>query len=105
MSYIYDKIHLVPFGEYVPLQKLLFFINKLVVGIGDYASGDSYLKGYRLRIGDFATLICYEIIFPGLVRKFYANGGDFMVNITNDAWFGEDHGPLPTLQHGGFSCG
>lgn len=92
VSYIYDKIHLVPFGEYVPLQKLLFFINKLVVGIGDYASGDSHLRA-TTPYGEFATLICYEIIFPGLVRKFYSNGGDFIVNITNDAWFGKTTGP------------
>jgi len=92
VSYIYDKIHLVPFGEYVPLQKILFFINKLVVGIGDYTSGDSYLRAMT-PYGDFATLICYEIVFPGLVRKFYSSGGDFMVNITNDAWFGRTTGP------------
>lgn len=92
MIYAYDKIHLVPFGEYVPLQKILFFIDKLVVGIGDYAHGKEYLRA-GTAFGAFAPLICYEIIFPGLVRKFYYNGGDFIVNITNDAWFGETSGP------------
>jgi apolipoprotein N-acyltransferase len=91
-EYIYDKIHMVPFGEYVPLQKILFFINKLVVGIGDYTRGDNYLRA-GTPFGDFGTLICYEIIFPGLVRKFYSTGGDFMVTITNDAWFGKTTGP------------
>jgi apolipoprotein N-acyltransferase len=92
VTYTYDKIHLVPFGEYVPLQKLLFFINKLVVGIGDYVHGNNYLRA-DTPSGSFAPLICYEIIFPGLVRKFYSNGGDYMVNITNDAWFGKTSGP------------
>ena len=93
VAYIYDKIHLVPFGEYVPLQEILFFINKLVVGIGDYTHGDRYLRA-ESPFGDFAVLICYEIIFPGLVRKFYSHGGDFIVNITNDAWFGRTSGPF-----------
>jgi apolipoprotein N-acyltransferase len=93
VDYMYDKIHLVPFGEYVPLQKILFFLNKLVVGIGDYTRGDQYLRA-ETPFGDFAPLICYEIIFPGLVRKFYSNGGDFIVNITNDAWFGRTTGPF-----------
>lgn len=92
VSYIYDKIHLVPFGEYVPLRKILFFLDKLVVGIGDYIPGGSYLKAVT-PFGDFGTVICYEIIFPGLVRKFYAKGGDFIVTITNDAWFGRTTGP------------
>ncbi len=92
VTYIYDKIHLVPFGEYVPLKRLLFFVNKLTVGAGDYIPGDSHIKAVT-PFGSFGTLICYEIVFPGLVRKFYVKGGDFIVNITNDAWFGRTHGP------------
>lgn len=91
-AYYYDKIHLVPFGEYVPLRKILFFIDKLTVGIGDYQEGE----GYNVAVtpyGRFATLICYESIFPGLVRKFYQKGGNFIVNITNDGWFGNTSGP------------
>ena len=99
IAYEYDKIHLVPFGEYVPLKSLLFFINKVVAGIGDYAPGEEYARA-ETGFGSFATLICYEIIFPGLVRKFYTTGGDFMVNITNDAWFGETSGPY---QHFGMA--
>ncbi len=90
--YEYDKIHLVPFGEYVPLQKVLFFVKKLVVGIGDYTRGNSYLVAEPY-FGKFATVVCYEIIFPGLVRKFFTDKGNFLVNITNDAWFGRTTGP------------
>jgi len=86
-TYVYDKIHLVPFGEYVPLGRVLFFIDKLVVGIGDFLPGKVY-KPADSEVGRFGTLICYEVIFPGLVRKFYTQGGDFIVTITNDAWFG-----------------
>lgn len=90
--YEYDKIHLVPFGEYVPLRSILFFIDKLVVGIGDYIPGEEYARA-ETDFGSFGTLICYEIIFPGLVRKFFTQGGDFIVTITNDAWFGKTAGP------------
>ena len=92
VSYIYDKIHLVPFGEYVPLRKLLFFVDKLVAGIGDYEPGDKVIKA-NTAVGSFATFVCYEIIFPGLVRKCYSRDGDFIVTITNDAWFGRTSGP------------
>lgn len=91
-TFIYDKIHLVPFGEYVPLRKLLFFVDKLVAGIGDYIPGEHYIRAETPH-GSFGVFICYEIIFPGLVRKFYSRGGDFMVTITNDAWFGKTAGP------------
>jgi apolipoprotein N-acyltransferase len=92
VSYVYDKIHLVPFGEYVPLRSVLFFVDKLAAGIGDYEHGDKLVVA-RTRFGSFATFICYEIIFPGLVRKFYSREGDFIVTITNDAWFGKTAGP------------
>jgi len=90
--YEYDKIHLVPFGEYVPLQKVLFFVNKLVIGVGDYSRGNQYSLA-ETPFGSFATVICYEIIFPGLVRKFFTDDGNVLVNITNDAWFGKTSGP------------
>jgi apolipoprotein N-acyltransferase len=90
--YEYDKIHLVPFGEYIPLQKVLFFINKLVVGVGDYSPGNQHSLA-ETPFGSFATVICYEIIFPGLVRKFFTDKGNILVNITNDAWFGKTTGP------------
>ena len=90
--YQYDKIHLVPFGEYVPLRRFLFFVDKLVAGIGDYVPGDQYIKA-ETPFGSFAPMVCYEIIFPGLVRKFYSKNGDFIVTVTNDAWFGKTAGP------------
>lgn len=91
--HIYDKIHLVPFGEYVPLKSVLgLFVNRLVEGVGDYVPGRSYEKA-EASVGRFGAMVCYEIIFPGLVRKFYKRDGDLMVNITNDAWFGRTTGP------------
>jgi apolipoprotein N-acyltransferase len=92
VSYIYDKMHLVPFGEYIPVKGILFFVDRLAEGVGDYKAGREY-KRAKTPFGEFGVLICYEIIFPGLVRKFFRDGGDFIVTITNDAWFGNTAGP------------
>jgi len=90
-----DKVHLVPFGEYVPLGKLLSFIDKLVVGVGDFVPGAIVplpLGEHRLGV-----LVCYEVIFPYLARQHVQQGADLLVNITNDAWFGHSSAPYQHL--------
>lgn len=88
----YNKIHLVPFGEYVPFKSLFAFLDKLVVGIGDFVPGRAprLMKGPG---GQFGVVICFEVIFPDLVRRFVALGANYMVTITNDAWFGPSSAP------------
>ncbi|HET6371198.1 MAG TPA: apolipoprotein N-acyltransferase, partial [Nitrospiria bacterium] len=88
----YDKMHLVPFGEYVPLSHVLFFVNKMVEGIGDFQSGTDYAL-MTLPDVSFGTVICFEVIFPELVRKFVDLGAGFMTTLTNDAWFGDSAAP------------
>ncbi len=84
----YDKIHLVPFGEYIPFEHILFFVERITQAIGKVQPG----KIYQVMQADgkpFSTVICFEIIFPNLVRKFVDKGARFLVTITNDAWFGK----------------
>ncbi|MFQ5692846.1 MAG: apolipoprotein N-acyltransferase, partial [Nitrospinota bacterium] len=88
----YDKMHLVPYGEYVPLQRWFPFIRKMVTGIGDFIPGKRRTV-FRLAKAPFSVLICYEVIFPDEVRRFVREGARFLVNITNDAWFGRSAAP------------
>ena len=88
----YDKVHLVPFGEYVPLQEWFPFIGKLVEEVGDFKSGQ---KGQTLPWGEFplGIQICYEMIFPDLSREMARNQAAFLINMTNDAWYGKTSAP------------
>ncbi len=88
----YDKTHLVPFGEYIPLQNLLFFLGSLGEGIGDFKPGKE-IYNFSLPKDQFGVLICFEIIFPDLCRQFVKRGANFLVTITNDAWFGRTSAP------------
>jgi apolipoprotein N-acyltransferase len=93
----YAKRHLVPFGEYVPLQKLLFFVNRLVQAAGDFVPGadSSPLVWGERKLG---VLICYEGIFPALARQTVQKGASALVIITNDAWYGPTSAPYQHLE-------
>ena len=89
---VYRKMHLVPFGEYVPLKRLLFFAAPLVEAVSDFSAGDAAVlmdvDGHPV-----STAICYEIVYPDLVRRFVAGGSELLTTITNDAWFGDTSAP------------
>jgi apolipoprotein N-acyltransferase len=90
---VYRKMHLVPFGEYVPLRRWLFFAAPLVAVIGTgFAAGDRAatlpLAGHPI-----SAAICYEVVYPALVRDFVRNGSELLTTITNDAWFGRTSAP------------
>lgn len=88
---VYRKMHLVPFGEYVPLKSLLFFLGPLVEAVSDFSPGDAAVllpvRGHLM-----STAICYEIVYPDLVRA-AAKGSELLTTITNDAWFGDTSAP------------
>lgn len=92
----YDKIHLVPFGEYVPLSGLFGFIRRWAEFISELEAGTAR-SVFGFRDAPFGVVICYEGLFPELFRQFVARGAQFMVNMTNDAWFGETSGPWQHL--------
>lgn len=93
----YSKQHLVPFGEYVPLKKLLFFVHRLVQAAGDFVPGNNpsplILDSKRLGV-----LICYEDVFPGLSRLSVERDANLLVNITNDAWYGDTSAPYQHVE-------
>jgi apolipoprotein N-acyltransferase len=88
----YRKMHLVPFGEYVPLKELLFFAGPLVEAVGPFSAGTDPtllpVDDHRLSVA-----ICYEVVYPALVRRFVNRGSELLTTITNDAWFGTTSAP------------
>jgi apolipoprotein N-acyltransferase len=103
----YDKIHLVPFGEYVPLSEIIGFVRRWAEFISDLAAGTEPVV-FRDAGPPFGVVICYEGVFPELFRRFVKGGepkagreinagAQWMVNMTNDAWFGRTSGPWQHL--------
>ena len=89
---VYQKMHLVPFGEFVPLQRLLFFVGPLVEAAGAFTPGAQMVM-LPTSHGPISTAICYEIVFPGLVRESIVKGSQLLTTITNDAWYGHSSAP------------
>jgi apolipoprotein N-acyltransferase len=89
---VYNKIHLVPFSEKVPYEEKHHISETIQLGQSDFSSGNE-LTIFKIAGGKFATLICFESVYPGLVRDFVNRGAEFLINITNDGWFGKTHGP------------
>jgi apolipoprotein N-acyltransferase len=88
----YEKIHLVPFGERIPFQGLLPFLGKIDLGQAEWTPGTKPVI-FPFRGAPFGVLICFESIFPGLARDYGIDGARFLVNITNDEWFGPTAAP------------
>jgi apolipoprotein N-acyltransferase len=87
---VYRKMHLVPFGEYVPLQSLLFFAGPIIGAVGDFSPFSAGTDPVLLPLGSHvaSTAICYEVIYPDLIRRFVRDGSELLTTITNDAWYG-----------------
>lgn len=93
---VYDKIHLVPFGEYVPCKKLFFFSETISKDVGDFQPGDTYLT-VSLRGHAVNAIICFEAVFPDLCREFVRKGSELIINLTNDGWYGDTWAPYQHL--------
>ena len=97
MAGVYRKQHLVPFGEYVPFRRALFFVSPLVETAGNFSAG----PGPEVLLMDghpVGMAICYEIIYPGLVRGLVARGSRLLTTVTNDAWYGRTSAPYQHFQ-------
>lgn len=92
----YDKIHLVPFGEYIPYRELFFFAHKLTQQLVDLQRGKSRLV-FRDDGHAFGLFICYESIFASEIRPFAANGAEVFVNVSDDGWYGDTSAPWQHL--------
>ncbi len=88
LLFVYDKVHLVPFGEYEPFPLIHRVVTSVSSEVGGFHKGNKYIVGQLPRGNTFGVFICYEAIFPGEVRRFAAGGAQLLINISNDGWFG-----------------
>ncbi len=86
--FVYDKVHLVPFGEYEPFPLIHRVVTSVSDEVGGFHKGNNYAVGPLPGGMKFGVFICYEAIYPGEVRHFAANGAELLLNISNDGWFG-----------------
>ena len=93
----YDKIHLVPFGEYVPWWAFPGRVGKIAAEAGNFVPGSSY-QAARMPEGAIGVFICYEAIFPQLVRRIVSEGAGVLVNVSNDAWYGDSPAAFQHLE-------
>ena len=93
----YDKVHLVPFGEYIPYQDIFFFVDKISTEAGNFRPGNRVVVTPLDNQRSAGTFVCYEAVVPDLVRQFARDGSQLFVNVTNDAWFGESAAPFQHL--------
>jgi len=84
----YDKIHLVPWGEYIPYKQFFFFARKLTAGVSDMDRGTQRTV-YRVNDRTYAAFVCYESIFGDEIRQFVRDGAELLVNISDDGWYGD----------------
>jgi apolipoprotein N-acyltransferase len=89
---IYRKIHLVPFGEFIPMKQWITFVSPLVDSLAEFAPGEAMVM---LPLGSHltSTAICYEVVYPSLVREAVAGGSELLTTITNDGWYGYSSAP------------
>jgi apolipoprotein N-acyltransferase len=94
---IYDKIHLVPFGEYIPFKKFFFFAETISQDVGGFSPGVTY---HTINVGNHPAnaIICFEVIFPRLVRQFVNIGSQLILNLANDGWYGISDAPYQHLE-------
>jgi apolipoprotein N-acyltransferase len=86
--FVYDKVHLVPFGEYEPFPLIHRVVTSVSSDVGGFHKGNKYVVGQLPKGNTFGVFICYEAIYPGEVRRFAAGGAELLINISNDGWFG-----------------
>ncbi len=92
----YDKIHLVPFGEYVPFKSLFFFMRSITQEASDFSPGSEPVV-VDTPAGRMNAIICFEAVFPELLRKFVLGGSQLIINLTNDGWYGDSAAPYQHL--------